>query len=106
MPASPRRTLWALLVLLTVTTSAFAQSEAPVGVRAAGMGGAFTAVADDGAAAFWNPAGFASGAFFSLVADANVLDRPSGWLVAIGTPPPGPSYYRTPIAPAQTRPNT
>jgi len=28
-----------------------------VGARALGMGGAFTAVADDGTAAFWNPAG-------------------------------------------------
>ena len=42
------------------------------------MGGAFTAVADDGSAAFWNPAGFASGSFFSLVVDANILDRRSG----------------------------
>jgi len=29
------------------------------GARAAGMGGAFTAVADDGSAIFWNPAGIA-----------------------------------------------
>jgi hypothetical protein len=62
------------------------------------MGGAFTAVADDGSAAFWNPAGFATGSFFSVVLDANMLDRRSGLLVALGTPPLGLSYYRTAIA--------
>jgi hypothetical protein len=77
-----------------------------VGVRAAGMGGAFTAVADDGSAAFWNPAGFASGSFVSLVLDANVLDRRSGWLVALGTPPLGLSYYRTAIAAEKNGRNT
>lgn len=77
-----------------------------MGVRAAGMGGAFTAVADDGSAAFWNPAGFATGSFFSLVVDANVLDRRSGWLVALGTPPLGLSYYRTAIAAEKNGRNT
>ena len=61
------------------------------------MGGAFTAVADDGSAVFWNPAGFATGSFFSVIADANLLDRRSGLLVALGTPPLGLSYYRTAI---------
>src|SRR5258705_16849 len=31
----------------------------PVGARALGMGGAFTAVADDATAPWWNPAGMA-----------------------------------------------
>src|SRR4051812_12026337 len=84
-----------VFLLLLLPATAFAQSEGPVGVRAAGMGGAFTAVADDGSAAYWNPAGFASGSFFSLVVDGNVLDRRSGALVALGTPPLGISYYRT-----------
>ena len=87
-----------LVLLLALSAPAFAQSETPVGVRAAGMGGAFTAVADDGSAAYWNPAGFASGSFFSLVLDTNQLDRRSGWLLALGTPPLGLSYYRTAIA--------
>ncbi len=86
------------MVLLAIEATAFAQSEGPVGVRAAGMGGAFTAVADDASAAFWNPAGFATGSFFSVVLDANALDRRSAWLVALGTPPLGISYYRTAIA--------
>ena len=98
MRAFDRRCSWALILLMGWATSAFAQAEAPVGVRAAGMGGAFTAVADDGSAAFWNPAGFATGSFFSLVVDANSLDRRSGLLVALGTPPLGLSYYRTAIA--------
>jgi hypothetical protein len=95
-----------LLVLLLFPASAFAQSDAPVGVRAAGMGGAFTAVADDASAAFWNPAGFASGSFLSVVVDGNVLDRRSGWLVALGTPPLGLSYYRTAIAGVKNGRNT
>ena len=34
-----------------------------------GMGGAFVAVADDATAVYWNPAGLATGAFFSLLVD-------------------------------------
>jgi hypothetical protein len=114
MFASPGRCTWTLWLLLAVTPSASAQSETPVredsghavGVRAAGMGGAFTGVADDGSAAFWNPAGFASGSFFSLVIDANVLDRQRGTLIALGTPPLGLSYYRTAIAAQKNSRNT
>ena len=75
---------------LLVSASAWAQSAPPPGVRAAGMGGAFTAVADDASAVFWNPAGLASGSFFSLVLDRNTADDAS-------TPPLGLSYYRTAI---------
>ena len=104
---SNRPCVWPLLMVLAAATSVSAQTEAPsVGVRAAGMGGAFTAVADDASAAFWNPAGFASGSYFSLVADANILDRRSGFLVALGTPPLGLSYYRTAIAEVKNGRNT
>ena len=75
--------------------SAMAQSAPPIGVRAAGMGGAFTAVADDGTAPFWNPAGLASGAFAGLAADFNTLDRQSGLFLGLATPPLGLTYYRT-----------
>ncbi len=101
-----RALIVSLFFILTSPALAFAQSDAPVGVRAAGMGGAFTAVADDASAAFWNPAGFATGSFFSLVVDGNVLDRRSGLLVAIGTPPLGLSYYRTAIAAEKNDRNT
>ena len=76
-----------LVVLLGAGTAvpARAQAQPPVGVRAAGMGGAFTAVADDASATFWNPAGLATGAFFSLVLDRNSLDRGSATLISLGT---------------------
>jgi hypothetical protein len=92
-----------MVVLGASGAPALAQSDPPVrddppraiGVRAAGMGGAFTAVADDGSAAYWNPAGLATGAFFSVLLDCNTLDRQSALLLAIGTPPLGLTYYRT-----------
>lgn len=89
--------LFALLLIL-VPTAALAQGEAPVGVRAAGMGGAFTAIADDASAVFWNPGGLASGAFFSVVLDRNSMDDRSATLIALGTPPLALSYYRTATA--------
>jgi len=82
-------------LLTAVAPAASAQSAPPVGVRAAGMGGAFTAVADDGTAPFWNPAGLASGAFTGLALDANSLDRQSALFVGMATPPVGLCYYRT-----------
>ena len=87
--------LLSFLLIPGAATTAWAQAEAPAGVRAAGMGGAFTAVADDGSAVFWNPAGLATGSFFSLIVDRNTLDNRSATLIALGTPPLGLSYYRT-----------
>ncbi|MEN3336859.1 MAG: hypothetical protein V7647_535 [Acidobacteriota bacterium] len=81
-----------------------AQSFDTVGTRAAGMGGAFVAVADDASAAYWNPAGFASGSLFSLVLDRRTADvttpgtspagNRSGLFMALGIPALGVSYYR------------
>lgn len=89
-------TVVAVLGLLTLNVPAVrAQSPAPVGVRAAGMGGAFTAVADDGTAPYWNPAGLASGAYVGLTVDVNSLDRRSGTFIGLATPPLGLSYFRT-----------
>jgi hypothetical protein len=59
------------------------------------MGGAFTAVADDGTATYWNPAGLASGGFVSLTLDANTLDRQSAQFLGLATPALGLSYFRT-----------
>lgn len=47
--------IWILTVFLFVCSPALAH----FGTRPMGMGGAFTAVADDANAAYWNPAGFA-----------------------------------------------
>jgi hypothetical protein len=68
------------------------------------MGGAFVGVADDASAVYWNPAGLAGGAYFSLVldgttakaapADDDRAGRQSGWLLALTTPALGLSYYR------------
>ncbi|HTM27113.1 MAG TPA: hypothetical protein VL225_18070 [Vicinamibacterales bacterium] len=77
-----------------------AAQEPPAGVRAAGMGGAFTAVADDASATVWNPAGLAAGSYFSAVLDRNAFDG-SALLVAVGTPPVGIAYYRTATGPLQ-----
>jgi hypothetical protein len=83
--------------------AAAAQPFEAIGTRAAGMG-AFVAVADDASAAYWNPAGFASGSFFSLTLDRTAAKvepegdarsgSRSGLLLAIGAPPLGLSYYR------------
>jgi hypothetical protein len=95
-------------------SAAGAQTFDTVGTRAAGMGGAFVAVADDASAAYWNPAGFASGDFFTMVLDRSTLKinpggpkggaSGSGLLVSLGMPALGLSYYRlrstilTPVA--------
>jgi hypothetical protein len=82
-----------------------AQTFEAVGTRAAGMGGAFVAVADDASAAYWNPAGFAAGNFFTMVLDRTAVKvdsdgssegaaSGSGSLVSLGMPALGLSYYR------------
>jgi hypothetical protein len=79
--------------------SARAQTSDLVGVRALGMGGAFTAVADDATATWWNPAGLASGAYFNAILEyAHPDDGPGDGLrgVAFAFPALGLSYYRLP----------
>jgi len=89
---------------------ATAQIFEAVGTRAQGMGGAFVAVADDASATWWNPAGLASGAYFSSIIERASTDDPgtpaaggparrdtsSG--VAITVPSLGLSYYHLTVA--------
>ena len=96
----------ALAALLLLPGTAGAQTFDAVGTRAAGMGGAFVAVADDASAVYWNPAALASGPFFGLLLDRTAAksthedpagDRGatrSGAIVALSTPALGVSYYR------------
>jgi hypothetical protein len=105
------------ILLAGIPSVAFGQPVETLGARASGMGGAFVAVADDASAVYWNPAGLASGAFFSLVVDRSTakieLDNPavgssrSGGMIALSAPPLGLSYYRlrhTTTAPVLTAP--
>lgn len=100
--APPQATVLACLLALPVQASA--QSLDTIGARAQGMGGAFVGVADDASAVYWNPAGLAGGAYFSLVVDGNEAEAipdgvpnasaRSGWLLALSTPALGLSYAR------------
>src|SRR5579859_5706922 len=90
-----RRSSLILLILIAGCPFARAQGSPPVGLRAAGMAGAFTAVADDATAPVWNPAGLASGSYFSVAADGSHLDRQSAIFVGMATPPLGLTYWRT-----------
>lgn len=97
----------AALVAMVVFGSRAHAQESP-GTRAAGMGGAFVAVADDASAVYWNPAGLASGPVLNLQFDLGMADLVPGdpadpgaqaarrgtRLIAVGTPPLGLSYYR------------
>jgi hypothetical protein len=112
MSATARAVLAAVLVTLSARSAAWAQPFEGPGARAQGMA-AFVAVADDASAVYWNPAGLATGAYFSLVLDrteaetlpegADRGDRRSGWMLALSAPAVGLSYYRlrwSTVAPA------
>jgi len=94
-----------LVWLMLPTATARAQAIESVGTRALGMGGAFVAIADDATATWWNPAGLASGAFFTASIEYGqshapadlpsvgpaAQNRTSGFAVAY--PALGISYY-------------
>jgi hypothetical protein len=78
-----------------------AQTTDVIGVRAQGMAGAFTAVADDATATWWNPAGLAGGAFFNTVIEYGHPDRSTDETtkgIAAAYPALGLSYYRLPVS--------
>ncbi|MGE0039870.1 MAG: hypothetical protein AB7H88_02535 [Vicinamibacterales bacterium] len=110
-----RSGLWLLGLVLACPGTVAGQSP---GTRAAGMGTAFVAVADDASAVYWNPAGVATGPYFGAEADLGELvahpdetpleartvgSRATSRLLALSVPPLGLSYYRlsrVQIAPA------
>ena len=85
--------VFALFLHLTLASSLRAQTLPGIGTRAEGMGGAFVAVADDATAAYWNPAGIATGATFDLQVSAGPDSAPL--FVGASLPVLGASFYRT-----------
>lgn len=116
MPMS-RRVLSIAAALLATATPTLAQTFETLGTRAAGMGGAFVAVADDASATYWNPAGLALGHLFSLVADGKTADvkangpddmtrHDTGWIFTLGMPALAFSHYQlrtSSVTPAGTK---
>lgn len=94
----------AMAASLLVETNARAQPIEALGIRAQGMAGAFVALADDPTAAYWNPAGLATGPFFGAALEGGTLERTpatldanaerrSGLMVAASVPSIGFAYY-------------
>jgi hypothetical protein len=104
-----RSLIFTCLLAATLASTADAQTDPPAGVRATGMAGAFVAVADDASAVFWNPAGLATGSYFSVALDDNRLEtadessvphQRSAFMLAIGLPALGLSYFSTTVTQA------
>ena len=76
------------LVSVVRPSEARGQTMDVVGVRAQGMGGAFTAVADDATATWWNPAGLAGGAYFNGVLEFGTHREPPTERTPAGSPAP------------------
>src|SRR6266852_4844837 len=91
-----RRFLFATFLFL-LAAPVRAQPNEAVGIRAQGMGGAFVAVADDATATWWNPAGLATGPYFSGIVERGYARSPNEETrlgVAFAVPSLGLSYYR------------
>src|SRR3954454_12123400 len=103
----PSVSVVSLASFLFVAAPLAAQPVDSIGVRAQGMGGAFTAVADDATATWWNPAGLAGGAYFNAILEFDRPRTPPDQAVqglSIAFPALGLSYYRLPVS--QIRPST
>jgi len=95
-----------IAVLLAVGIAVPARAQMAPGVRAQGLAGAFTGVADDASAVYWNPAGIAVGSLVSGVVDFGVMtqrpDKPqlgagtrdTSGMVAFSATALGFAYYR------------
>jgi hypothetical protein len=98
-----------LSLFLVAASPASAQTTDVIGVRAQGMAGAFTAVADDATAGWWNPAGLAGGAFFNGLIEYGRPDRSSSDStkgIAVAYPALGVTYYRLPVSQIRVRTST
>jgi hypothetical protein len=118
----PSSVFVSVVCLLSLAAPLGAQTTDVVGIRAQGMAGAFTAVADDATASWWNPAGMAGGAYFNALVDSGTHrepphDRtPAGDLqramsdtatsFAVAYPALGLSYYRLRISGMQPQIST
>jgi hypothetical protein len=97
-----QNTIAALCLVIGFAGVSSAQIIESVGTRAMGMGGAFTAVASDSTATWWNPAGLAAGALSDMSIGRAVTDLKVGvparrdrvsWFAA-SAPAVGFSLYR------------
>lgn len=70
------RSLVVTIILSLSLVSAAAAESRGFGARSLGMGGAFTAVADDATAAYWNPAGLSQVRYFSFTPSLGVKGDP------------------------------
>lgn len=92
--------------LMAVSLAVPARAQMAPGVRAQGFAGAFTAVADDASAVYWNPAGIATGALVSGVIDFGIAEqvpdtpqtarghRDTSGIVGFSATAVGVAYYR------------
>jgi hypothetical protein len=108
--------------LFSLAAPVGAQPADVVGIRAQGMAGAFTAVADDATASWWNPAGMAGGAYFNALFDSGTHREPpedrtpagdpqramrdTATTFAVAYPALGLSYYRLRISGMQPQIST
>jgi hypothetical protein len=103
---------WVALVALASSlcaSEAGAQTTDAIGVRAQGLAGAFTAVADDASAGFWNPAGLAGGPFVNGLVEYGKPDRSTDETVRGFTaayPALGVTYYRLPLSQIRVQTST
>jgi hypothetical protein len=89
-----------VFLLLVCASPVRAQTTDAIGVRAQGMAGAFTAVADDASGGYWNPAGIAGGPFVNGLIEYGRPERDVDETVrgfAAAYPAFGVMYYRLPV---------
>ncbi len=111
-----RAAIAAALVEVSAAAASAQMSEA-VGIRAQGMSGAFTAIADDSTASWWNPAGIASGPYFNAIIEFGSQRQPGperavpasetgsrGFSIAY--PAAALSYYRVQVSAIRPVPTT